>query len=159
MSTEAPKVSEQMTNVVGLSSEVSDYTEKVTVINATEKALTKADIILSDVVSDDPHNHEERTIELASPGNKIPAAVNGKDQQRDSKVYDPNNPDLNKKFKFQSAKFKFQFEGNSTDFEMGSYKTLGKDRFIQQIELKVGRSDGKYVQVTLDDQRPLSQIG
>ncbi len=124
---------------------MSMKSEQVIVQNDANSPITEAVIVMSENLN----GTQSRNI-VPIFGNAEVSATNplpaGQQAQRDIS-------NLNKRFKF--AKFKFKF-GNGLEIVTGPYTTQGQNRFIQQIRLAVVRSDGKYVQVQIEDQQPFN---
>lgn len=120
-------------------------TEQVIVQNETNLPLIKAVVVMSQNLNG---NQSRNIIPLfnnseVSAGNPIPANL-----QAERII-----SNLDKKFRY--AKFVFRFEGGA-ELVSGPYTTPGPNRFIQQIRLAVRRTDGKYIQVQIEDQKEFS---
>jgi hypothetical protein len=63
---------------------------------------------------------------------------------------------LNQKYRY--ARFRFRFRSLSTVFSFGPYKTEANNSFIQQVRFAVRRTDGRYLQVQIEEQKPFTNV-
>lgn len=126
---------------------MSTRTDTVIVQNDTNVNLTQVVIVMS------PHLNGSAAREIVplfndrevSRSNPLPP---GSQAQREVS-------NLNRRFRY--ARFIFRF-GTGPELSTGPYTTPGNDRFIQQIRLAVVRTDGRYVQVQIEDQKPFALL-